>query len=296
MLNLLRSIGKVLLWLITVVVCVIVLAILVIAIRYWIWTPDPMTSFYGERSVLNIGHRGAREVAPENTIASFLAAEMIGAHGIELDVMLSQDGEMVVIHDYELDATTDGHGPVKDYTLAELKQLDAGSWFDEAFTGERIPTLEEVIEALNPDTLINIELKTESPASDGLENAVVEVIQEYNLYERVIVSSFNPVALLRVKWADRDIPVGLLYATDLPRFLSEGWFIPVLRPEALHPEFKMVDEKYMEWARRKGYRVNVWTVNEAADLRRMLDLEVDGIITDRPDLLRELMEERGLVD
>lgn len=296
MLKFLGFIGKVILWLFTAVICLIVLVVLVIAVRYWTWTPDPVASFYRERPVLNIGHRGAREAAPENTLSSFLAAESMGAHGIELDVMLSRDGELVVIHDYDLDATTNGKGPVKECTLAELKQLDAGSWFDEAFTGERIPTLEEVIEVLDPRTLINIELKTESPATDGLENAVVEVIQKHDLYDRVIVSSFNPIALLRMKWADKNIPVGLLYAPDLPRYLSEGWFISILRPEALHPEVRIVDEKYMEWAREKGYRVNVWTVNEAADLKRMLELEVDGIITDRPDLLLQLMQERGVAN
>lgn len=294
--KLLISIGKVILWLITVAIGVITLAVLVIAVRYWTWTPDPVTGFYRDSPVLNIGHRGAREAAPENTVSSFLAAEMMGAHGIELDIMLSKDGQPVVIHDYDLDATTNGQGPVKDYTLAELKEFDAGSWFDQVFTGERIPTLKEVIEALDPQTLINIELKTESPATDGLESAAVQVIQEYDLYDRVIVSSFNPIALLRVKWADKRIPVGLLYAPDLPRYLSEGWFISILRPEALHPELKMVDEEYMQWARKKGYRVNVWTVNEAADLKRMLDLEVDGIITDRPDLLLQLMEERGMAN
>ncbi|HOA34860.1 MAG TPA: glycerophosphodiester phosphodiesterase [Bacillota bacterium] len=294
--KIIRFIGKAILWLFTAVICLIVLAVAVIAIRYWTWTPDPVASFYGERSVLNMGHRGAPEAAPENTISSFLAAEALGAHGIELDVMLSRDGKLAVIHDYDLDATTSGKGPVKDYTMAELKKLDAGSWFDEAFAGERIPTLEEVIEILDPQTLLNIELKTESPATDGLENAVVEVIREYDLYDRVLVSSFNPIALLRVKWADKKIPVGLLYAPDLPRYLSEGWFISILRPEALHPEIRMVDEKYMEWARKKGFRVNVWTVNEAADLKRMLDLGVDGIITDRPDLLRELMLERGMAN
>ncbi len=296
MLKFFAFIGKAILWLIAIVIGLLVLAVLVIAVRYWTWTPDPMADFQREHPVLNMGHRGAREVAPENTLSSFLAAEMMGAHGIELDVMFSRDDELVVIHDYDLDATTNGKGPVKEYTMAEIKKLDAGSWFDEAFTGERIPTLQEVIEALDPETLINIELKTESPATDGLENAVVDVIREHHLKGRVIVSSFNPIALLRVKWADRDIPVGLLYAADLPRYLSEGWFISLLRPEALHPEFGMVDESYMEWARKKGYRVNVWTVNEAADLKRMLDLEVDGIITDRPDLLRQIMEERGLAN
>lgn len=296
MLKVASFIGKLILWLVAAVVTVLALAILVFAVRYWIWTPDPLADLYHGREILNFAHRGAQEAAPENTLYAFAKAEEMGAHGVELDVILSRDGELVVIHDYELDRTTDGKGQVKDLTVAELKKLDAGSWFDEAFTGERIPTFEEVIEALDPRTLINIELKTESPGTDGLENAVVKVIREHDLYGRVIVSSFNPVALMRVKHADRDIPVGLLYSMDLPRFLREGWFIPILRPEALHPEHRMVDEKYMNWAKKKGYRVNVWTVNETADLKQMLDLEVDGIITDRPNRLLELMQERGLED
>ncbi len=296
MLKLIRVIGKTILWLVTVLVSLLILAVLVIAVRYWTWTPDPVAGFYRERPVLNIGHRGAREAAPENTLSSFLAAEMMGAHGIELDVMLSRDDELIVIHDYDVDATTDGKGPVKGYTLAEIKGFDAGSWFSETFTGERIPTLEEVIVALDDQTLINIELKTETPATDGLEKMVADVIRKHNIYDRVIVSSFNPIALLRIKLADKKIPVGLLYSADLPRYLSEGWFISILRPELLHPEMGMVDEKYMEWARKKGYRVNVWTVNEAADLKRMLDLGVDGIITDRPDLLLQLMQERGVAN
>lgn len=296
MLKVLGFIGKAILWLIAILIGLIILAVLIIAVRYWIWTPDPMADFYRERPIINMGHRGAREAAPENTLSSFLAAETMGAHGIELDVMLSKDDKLIVIHDYDLDATTNGKGAVKEYTLAEIKELDAGAWFDESFTGERIPVLEEVIEILDPLTLINIELKTETPATDGLENMVVDVIQKYDLYDRVVVSSFNPIALLRVKVADKKIPVGLLYAPDLARYLSEGWFISILKPEALHPELRMVDEEYMKWARKKGYRVNVWTVNEAADLKRMLDLEVDGIITDRPDLLLQLMQERGLAN
>lgn len=291
MLKILKLIGKIILWLIAALVGVIVLAALIIAVRYWTWTPDPLDAFYGEHEMLNFAHRGAREAAPENTLSAFLAAEIMGAEGIELDVMFTKDNQLAVIHDYELDRTTDGEGSVKDYTMAELKELDAGSWFDQAFTGERIPTLQEVLEIIDTDTLINIELKSESPITDGLEQAVVEVIGDYNLYGRVVVSSFNPIALMRVKQADKDIPVGLLYAPDLPRYLAEGWFIPILRPEQLHPRHDLVDEKYMDWARKKGYRVNVWTVNEAADLKRMLELEVDGIITDRPDqLLRHMLE------
>jgi glycerophosphoryl diester phosphodiesterase len=272
----------------------IVLIVLVVGARYWSWTPEPVASFYEERSVLNWGHRGAPEAAPENTLSAFKAAVELGADGVELDVMLSSDGEVVVIHDYTLEKTTDGSGPVKNYSLAELKQLDAGYWFSGDYAGEyipeRIPTLQEVIDDLDPSVFLNIEIKSESPATDGLEKAVVQVIARNNLYERAIVSSFNPISLLRVKMADKRIDVGLIYAPDLPKYLSEGWFISILRPEALHPRYDMVDEAYMAWARKKGFQVTVWTVNETRDMEQMLDLGVDGIITDRPDVLTLLLQ------
>ena len=294
MLKLLKSFGKLAVRITLLILVLFALAGVVVAVRYWVWTPEPMAAFYGDRAFVNQGHRGAPEAAPENTLPAFSEAMQLGAHGIELDVLLSKDGEIVVIHDNTLDKTTSGSGLVKDHTLTELKQLDAGSWFDEDFIGTRIPTLQEVIDHLPRTALINIELKGESLATDGLEQAVISTIAENNLFDRVMVSSFNPVSLLRLKLADKRIPVGLIYAPDLPVFLSDGWLIPILRPEALHPRCDMVDEAYMNWARNKGYRVNVWTVNEAAEMKRLLDLGVDGIITDRPDLLLQILEERGL--
>ncbi len=294
MLKLFKFIGKLTLRLVLLFLGLVALAVVVVAVRYWIWTPEPMASFYGDRVFVNQGHRGAPEAAPENTLPAFMEAVQLGAHGIELDVMFSKDGEIVVIHDYTLDKTTSGSGLVKDHTLTELKQLDAGSWFGEAFIGTRIPTLQEVIDTLPRTALINIEIKGESPFTDGIEQAVVNTIAENNLFNRVMVSSFNPVSLIRVKMADKQIPVGLIYAPDLPIFLRDAWFIPILRPEALHPRHDMVDEAYMNWAKNKGYRVNVWTVNEAAEMKRLLDLKVDGIITDRPDLMLQILEERGL--
>jgi len=270
------------------------LGLVVVALRYWIWSPDPLLGLYGDREVINLGHRGSPEVAPENTLPSFAAVLQQGAHGVELDVMLSKDGELVVIHDFTLGKTTTGAGLVKEHTLEELKQLDAGSWFGEPFIGTTIPALQEAIDRLPSTTLFNIEIKGENIFTDGVEQAVIDAVVENGLLDRVIVSSFNPISLLRVRWADHRIPIALLYSPDLPVFLSDGWFVPVLRPEALHPRYDMVDEAYMARAKNKGYRINVWTVNEAAEMKRLIDLGVDEIITDRPDLLRQILQERGL--
>jgi glycerophosphoryl diester phosphodiesterase len=239
---------------------------------------------------LNLAHRGASHEAPANTLAAFLLAQELGADGIELDVQLSRDGKLVVIHDGTVDATTDGHGPVRTKTLAELKALDAGSWFDPVFAGQRIPTLQEVVDAVDQRLLINIELKTESGKDDGLASAVVRLVEENHLLDRVVVSSFNPLALWRVRRLNPWIPLGMLYCDGLPFFLSRPWLRHLVRPEALHPDWALVNAGYVRWARKHGYRVHTWTVDDPSQMWQLVQAGVDLIITNRPDLLRQVLE------
>jgi glycerophosphoryl diester phosphodiesterase len=227
-------------------------------------------------------------VAPENTLSAFARAIELGADGVELDVQLSADGVLVVCHNFEVDQTSDGHGRIADLSLAELKQLDFGCWFGPRFVGERIPTLDEVFDSLSPLALVNIELKSMALRDHGLESAVATLVRRRAVYDRVIVSSFNPVALRRLRRLDPHIEIGLLYAPNLPIVLARAWLRPWVRPHALHPEQTLVDTHYMAWARRRGYAVNVWTVNEAAAMRRLIDLSVTSIITDYPDRLAAL--------
>jgi glycerophosphoryl diester phosphodiesterase len=248
-----------------------------------------MKSFYLDRP-LNFAHQGACYEAPANTLAAFLLAVELGADGIEFDVHLSSDGEVVVIHDFTVDATTDGQGPVRDKPLSALKRLDAGSWFDPAFSGERIPTLGEVIDLVGQRLLLNIELKTQSLRGEGLAEAVVRIVEENHLLERVVISSFNPLSLWQVRRLNPSIPIGLLYAPDLPLFLRRPWFRYLLQPEALHPSYTMVDDDYMRWARRQGYRVHTWTVDEPGEMWQLVQRDVDLIITNRPDLLTEVLQ------
>ena len=145
-----------------------------------------MELLYPDRP-LNFAHRGASYEAPANTLAAFLLACELGADGIELDVHLSSDGEVVVIHDFDVEATTDGQGRVRDKTLAELKALDAGGWFDPTFAGQRIPTLQEVIDAIGHHLLLNVELKTDNLRDDGLPAAVVQILEENPRHIVVIV-------------------------------------------------------------------------------------------------------------
>jgi glycerophosphoryl diester phosphodiesterase len=223
-------------------------------------------------------------------MAAFEKAMALGADAIEFDTHLSADGVPVVIHDFRVDATTDGTGHVAEMGLAQLQQLDTGAYFDPAFAGERIPTLEEVLEAFGDCLLLNIELKSANPRDNGLEQAVLSLVEQYELESRVLLSSFNPFSLRRAKKIAPHVQVGLLYAPDLPLFLSRAWLAPLFPHEARHPQHTMVNARYMRWARRRGYRVNAWTVDSPDEMRRLIALGVSGIITNVPDMLRDVLE------
>jgi len=240
--------------------------------------------------VLNFAHRGASHDAPENTLAAFRLALEMGADGFELDVMLSADGHLVVIHDDTVDRTTDGSGPVRQKTLAALKALDAGARFGARFAGERIPTLQEALDLVaRSRAFVNVEIKTESLRGDGLEEKLVALIHRYGLGERLLISSFNPFALWRMRRLAPDLPLALLYAEDQCVYLRDRWFAFLSHPAALNPSFRMATQEHVRWAKSKGYRLYVWTVDEESEMRRLIALGVDGIITNKPDLLRQVL-------
>jgi len=246
-------------------------------------------SFYLDRP-LNVAHRGASHEAPANTLAAFMLAVDLGADGIELDVHLSKDDQVVVIHDFDVSTTTNGQGLVCVKTLAELKELDAGSWFDPVFAGQRIPTLQEVIDAVSRRLLLNVELKTSGWDDGGLATKVVQIVEQNGLVDRVILSSFNPLTVWRVKRCNPRIATGLLYTEDMPLFQRKAWLRRLVRPTALHPHYTMVDARYVWWANKQGYRVNTWTADDPGDMWRLMREGVDIIITNRPDLLCKVMQ------
>jgi glycerophosphoryl diester phosphodiesterase len=138
--------------------------------------------------------------------------------------------------------------------------------------------------------LLNIELKSVSIRTDGLEGKVIGIVRQHKLEHRVLLSSFSPLALTRVKQMAPDLHTGLLYSDDLPFYLRRAWLRPLARPDALHPHHAMVTDEYMVWARRRGYRVNVWTPDQVPEMQRLVARQVDMIITDRPDLLATLLK------
>jgi len=236
-----------------------------------------------------IAHRGASAAAPQNTLAAFRKAMELGADGVELDVQLSADGAVVVIHDFAVDKTTDGTGRVATKTLLELEALDAGAKFSPQFAGERIPTLAQVFEVLQGKLLVNVELKDFNPRSSALAAPVVEVVRKHAMEKRVLFSSFNPFALRAVKRLAPQIPAGLLYAPNLAIYLRRAWLAPLVPHEARHPESSMVTARTMKWYRARGFCVNVWTVDDPAEMRRLIALGVDGIITNKPDVLSRIV-------
>jgi len=238
---------------------------------------------------LIFAHRGARLVAPENTLPAFQAAIDLGADGVELDVQYTMDSHLVIMHNPTLDVSTNGTGKVTSHSLEEVRKLDAGSWFDPKFAGTRIPTLDEALDLLRGKLLVNIELKSLDVATANIGKDVVAAVRAHDMADQVVLSSFNPLALRRAKQAGPEIECGLLLAPDLPAWMRWGLTRRYSRADALHPEWKMVDAQYVAWAERQGFPLRVWTVTEEDDMRRMIALGVDAIITPAPDRLKALL-------
>lgn len=228
-----------------------------------------------------IAHRGASGYAPENTMPAFQLALELNAEGIELDVHLSKDDEVVVIHDHTIDRTSDGEGRVRDLTLEELRKFDYGSWKDERFKGATIPTLREVLELLRDwDGLLNIEVKGNPITYEGIEDRIAQLLEEFGMTNRVIISSFNHYFLRNMKDIDSQIQIGLLYGDGL----VEPWvYAKNLKAEALHPSYHAINQEVTLGCKENNVMLNPYTINNREDVERMLDLGVDGIITDYPD-------------
>jgi glycerophosphoryl diester phosphodiesterase len=237
-----------------------------------------MSAWFSSPAPLVIAHRGASSDAPENTITAFALAAEQEADGIELDVRLSADGVPIVIHDETVDRTTNGRGPVSKLTIAQLQSLDAGD-------GRPIPTLEEVFEIFGPALLYNVELKCGHWPDSNLAAAVAERIEGHQLEERVLVSSFNALA---VRQARRTLsprtPVAHLRMSGFA-----SWKHQFIKAEADNPLHSLVDEHYMDWAGRRNLRVNVWTVDDPAEAQRLALLGVTSIITNKPAFIRSII-------
>lgn len=231
---------------------------------------------------LVIAHRGASAEAPENTIAAFELAVQQGADAIELDVHLSRDDHLVVIHDGTLERTTDGAGSVRDRSVQELKRLDAGGWRGPAFRGQRLQTLHEVLERFRDRTRFWIELKGGSDLYPGIEERVVASLEIYDVLDRALVQSFDHAALRRARRLSREVTLGALVAQPP---LDPAVAAPEI-VQAICPAVDLLTERDVALIREAGLGCYVWTVNEPALMDRLVSWGVNGIITDCPALLR----------
>jgi glycerophosphoryl diester phosphodiesterase len=230
-------------------------------------------------------HRGASAHAPENTLAAFQLAIRHGCDGIELDAMLSGDQQVMVIHDSDLFRTTGFKARVNELPLTALKQLDAGSFFDIEFQNEKIPTLEEVFEAVGKQTIINIELKNYESINDNLPEKVADLVIQFGLQSSVIFSSFNPIALRKIKKRLPSTNIGLLALPGRAGWWARSWPGSLLVAyDAIHPERSDVDTHLVQHFHKRNKRVHVYTINLPEEMSRQFALGVDGIFTDDPVL------------
>ena len=233
-------------------------------------------------SPIIFAHRGASAHAPENTLAAFELAVEQGADGIELDVKLSADGQVVVIHDKTVDRTTGTSGQVKDMTLDDLRALDAGSFFSDKFKNEKIPTLEEVFEKVGGKTFINVELTNYSTPRDHLVESVCMLVKRFGLQKRVLFSSFLASNLSRTRSYLSNVPTGLLALPGILGAWQRSFGFAFGKYDALHPYLKNATQQHIYFVHRLNRRAHVWTVNEEEDMRRLFKWGVDGIFTDDP--------------
>jgi glycerophosphoryl diester phosphodiesterase len=234
-------------------------------------------------------HRGSSAHAPENTLVAFELAIRQGADAIELDAKLTADGHVVVIHDQTVDRTTGGSGEVRKLTLAQLRKLDAGSHFDIAFRGEPIPTLDEVFQSVGFGIYINVELTNYASPTDPLPEKTAELVRKHGLEKRVLFSSFNPLALLRIRRLLPHTPTGLLALPGWDGAWARSWLGTMIPHQSLHPEVKDVKPSLVRRVHGSGRKLFVYTVNNIEEMRRLFTWNVDGIFTDDPVLARQVL-------
>ncbi len=236
-----------------------------------------------------IAHRGFSSLFPENTMMAFREALASGATGLECDVQLTKDGEIVIFHDEDVYRITGNRGLLKDFSWDEVSRMDAGRHKGEKFRGEGIPRLQNLLELIkNKDIVLNIELKNGIIPYPNLEKKVVEMVEKFNLGPKVIISSFNHPSLLTVKDHNPHIKTALLY---FARMYKPWIYTTEVGVDGIHPFWMGVDGALVKGAHKNGLFINPFTVNNLEDMFGLLKIGVDGIITDYPDRLSQLVHE-----
>ena len=234
-------------------------------------------------------HRGASGYAPENTLIAIKQAIEMKVDGIEIDIQLTRDGRIVLMHDWKVDRTTTGRGYVYELDYNYIKSLDAGQWFTKDFIGEVVPTLEEVLDILPQDMILNIEIKDTARYHSKIEEKLLEVLKKYpDKFENIIVSSFHHDKIKKLQELEPKLKLALLTNSEfieIEKYLSTN----ELSSYSYHPEINHVSKEDIEKLHAKGIKIFVWTVNKEEDLNYLVELGVDGVISDYPDIMKELI-------
>ncbi len=236
-----------------------------------------------------VGHRGALASAPENTLPAFEKGLAQGANILELDIHFSRDRELVVIHDFTVDRTTDGTGRVKDLTLAELKRLDAGCRFSPAVKNARVPLLGEVLEWAKGRAWLAIEIKSDWITYEGIEAALVDQLHQHGMADQVMVISFDHCCIKRVKEIDPTITTGALYAA---RLVDAIQMARTTRVDVLRPRWPFASAAEIQAAHAAGLAYAPWGANDPEIWRRLVELGVDTLSADHPAALRAVLGPR----
>ena len=236
------------------------------------------------------GHRGAMGYAPENTMASFRRAVELGVDAVELDVHLTADDAVVVIHDPFLERTTNGRGAVRAHTLDQVRELDAGAHFGPEFAGERVPTLGEVLAWARERCVVDVEIKGGPAPYPGIAERVVELLTEHAMLDRSIVISFDHPTVRRVKSLAPGLATGVLYSC---RPIDPVALAGAAAADALLPHWSYCAAEDVERAHAAGLSVHPWATSEAGEIRALLAMGVDSIASNHPD---RVIAERGAPD
>jgi glycerophosphoryl diester phosphodiesterase len=251
------------------------------------------------KDVLNVAHRGASGYAPEHTLTSYKMGEQMHGDYIEIDLQMTKDGQLIAMHDETLDRTTNGTGQVKDHTLAEIKQLDAGSWFNEKYphmakpeyAGLKVPTLDEVFQTFGKNA--NYYIETKSPeVYPGMEEALLEKVNKYGIdKDTLLVQSFSPASLMKMHDLDTSVKLVQLMEYTSPAAISDVDITAVKQYAiGIGPNSDMIDKEYVQKVVNSGLEIHPYTVNEKEEMQKLIDWGVTGMFTNFPDRLNEVLK------
>jgi glycerophosphoryl diester phosphodiesterase len=241
-----------------------------------------------------IAHRGASAYYPENTLSAFEGAITMGADMVELDVQLTSDKQVVVFHDEKISRCTNGRGKIADHTLAELKKLDAGSWFDKEFESAGIPTLAEVLEICKNRIAVNIEIKTEAVSgilTGGIEEKCLKIVDQAGMCGHVVFSSFDPRAVIHLKVIDKTAAAAVLFEKGLYGANPPSEIVGLLGADAFNCSKRELSKAWLADLEAHNIPFNIYTINDEKNMRHLVSLGVNGIFTNHPDLLKWIAAE-----